>query len=247
LARMIPPSGGADLEVNVLRASVMAALAVFLPAQALAAAPRVVIDYTPVFDRGCSEAVKSPTPAGAPEEIASRLPEFRRAWDASGPRLLSTAQALTGKPLGFRETVAALHVCRGIASVSLPLAINMNWFLRATGGRYVEHPEMFVDTLFHELLHNYVRHILGGGEEASRNSALLRKHAGEPLVTRNHLHLIALQSAVYTRLGRPDMVAAAKAADLTVGPPYARAWELVEREGPDAYLAELRSARPRTP
>jgi hypothetical protein len=205
-------------------------------------APRVLIDYTPVFDRVCSQAVGTPTPPGASEEIVTRLEEFRRLWAHSGPRLLETAQAITDQPYGFRETVAAVHVCPGFASMSLPLLINVRLFLRATNGRFVDRPEMFVDTLFHETLHTYIRGILGAGDKAASRSALLRKYAEETLVTRNHLHLIALQSEVYRRIGQPEMVDAARAADLPIGPDYVRAWKIVDTEGNQPFVAELRSA-----
>jgi hypothetical protein len=226
----------------------LAALSISLvlaPGAAIARpAPQILIDYTPVFDRVCSQAVGSPTPQGASEEIVARLDEFRRSWAQAGPRLLETAQAITGQPYGFREAVAAAHVCPGFASMSLPLLINVRLFLRATNGRFVGRPEMFVDTLFHETLHTYIRGILGGGDKAASRSALLRKYAQEPLVTRNHLHLIALQSEVYRRIGQPEMVDAARAADVPIGPEYARAWKIVDTEGARPFIEELRpSAR----
>lgn len=216
---------------------------VLLPGAAAARpAPRVLIDYTPVFDRVCSQAEGSQTPPGASEEIVARLEEFRRLWAQGGPRLLETAQVITGRPYGFRETVAAVHVCPGFASMSLPLLINVRLFLRATNGRFVDRPEMFVDTLFHETLHTYIRGILGAGDKAALRSALLRKYAQESLVTRNHLHLIALQSEVYRRLGRPEMADAARAADAPIGPDYVRAWAIVDTEGAQPFIGELQSA-----
>jgi hypothetical protein len=59
---------------------------------------------------------------------------------------------------------------------------------------------------------------------------------------RNHLHLIALQSEVYRRISQPEMVDAARAADLPIGPDYVRAWKIVDTEGAQPFVAELRSA-----
>ena len=81
-------------------AAVLIGLVLLPGAAAARPAPKVWIDYTPVFDRVCSQAIGAPTPPGASEEIVTRLKEFRRLWAHSGPRLLETAQAITDQPYG---------------------------------------------------------------------------------------------------------------------------------------------------
>jgi len=87
-----------------------------------------------------------------------------------------------------------------------------------------------VDTLFHELLHNYL------DAYPIRDSALLERYASEPARVRNHLHLLALEKAVLIELGESE--ALEDVIDIDSQLPngyYKRAWEIVNSNN-DEYL-----------
>lgn len=202
--------------------------------------PRVHLLYPApdgsVFDRNCSGLLKD-----APvierswiEETVRRAPEFQRRWDTEGPAYLKTTFDAIGRPFPYGEVQAALTVCP-IASMSLPLIINVRGFLASAGNLRPE--SQFSLLVFHELMHTYTRPV-------NTASALRRKYSSESPVTLNHLHVMALERFVLTKLGRVD--------DLqwtdgyyrrTASPAYRRAWEIVnDVEGVEPFLSELRVA-----
>ena len=201
--------------------------------------PRVQLLYPgpdgSVLDRNCSRLLE-----GAPaidrrwiEEAVRRAPEFQRRWEAEGPAYLKTALDAIGVPFPYGEVQAALTVCP-IASMSLPLIVNVRRFLESTGNGYPD--SQFALLVFHELMHTYTRPV-------NTSSALRRKYASESPVTLNHLHVMALEKFVLTTMGKVD--------DLqwtdhhyrhTASPAYRRAWEIVnDVEGVEPFLRELKA------
>lgn len=219
--------------------------------------PEVTITHLGLFERHCIERF-TPAP-GAVDEIKARLPEFRAVWAAQGPELLVAAAKLTGHPFQFNETVATLQGCTGLPSMSAPLTIQAAPFTQAAGGRDVQVPadsaapaadspsklppqpmRKFVYSLWHELMHRYVSdslEALGPG-----TTPLLRKYAAENIVTRNHLHLFAIETLLWRRLGRvteiAERVAEKKARRARY---YVRAYEIVEKEGAGKLIAEIKA------
>lgn len=78
------------------------------------------------------------------------------------------------------------------------------------------------DTLFHELLHGYLE------TYPVKDSGLLEPYASEPRRVRNHLHLLALEKAVFLRLNEPEALndVVLHDSELPNGY-YKRAWEIV--------------------
>ena len=63
---------------------------------------------------------------------------------------------------------------------------------------------------------------------------------GEHLLVLNHLHLMAIQKQVYLELGLEEDLGSVIANDsLLAKGQYKRAWEIVNEEGHDAFVAEL--------
>ena len=91
----------------------------------------------------------------------------------------------------------------------------------------------------HEVLHRFVDDILGG---MFPSTPLLRKYREELLLVRRHLHVDALQKAIYVRMGRKPEINAIIASDsMDWGAGYARAWDIVNHhEGHEAFIRELR-------
>ena len=56
-----------------------------------------------------------------------------------------------------------------------------------------------------------------------------------------HMHLMAIQKAVYSALGKAEILQLLYQADSQYSAQYKRSWDIVELEGPDAFLSELRA------
>lgn len=202
------------------------------------ALPKVHLLYPPpdgsVFDRNCSRVLEDAPVIDRQwiDEAVRRAPEFQQRWDSEGPAYLRTAFDAIGRPFPFGEMQAALTVCP-VSSMSLPLIINVRGFLASAGNRS---PEWFLPLLvFHELMHTYTRPV-------NAASALRKKHATESAVTLNHLHVMALEHLVLTRMGKLEELKWLDRDYRTASPPaYKRAWEIVnDVESVEAFVAELR-------
>lgn len=198
------------------------------------ALPAVDIIYPTVFDRTCSSfLVKGDV---TPEMIQAAVkikPRLQAEWSQHGTRYLATALQEIGAPFPYREVQATLTVC-AVTSMSAPLLINVRKYLPGA-----EHPapdENFSEALFHELMHHYVASL-------TTNSALKKKYASEPLVVLNHLHVIALEKMVLSKLHEADELKLVEQEYLTSrSPDYKRAWEIVSEVGPEPFLRELKDA-----
>ncbi len=115
--------------------------------------PEVTFEYSPIFDVPCAELTKQPIESEAITELNNRLDSFRENWREEAPQLFRTTVKLTKMPFQFRETKAALSLCRGFGSTSLPLLINVRYFLAATQGKNVAPMTQFSNLIFHETLH----------------------------------------------------------------------------------------------
>jgi len=202
-----------------------------------AAAPKVDIDHTEVFDRSLALWTGPAVDEAALRELQARIGEFRAAWAAHGPAMLGAAAELVGRPYRFAETRAALVSAR-VNSMSHPLIVNMRPYLAASAQAVQPHA-VFVGVVVHEVLHRYIDDIVQA--RSDRTTALLRQYAAEPAVVRNHLHLSALERLVARRLGREHEYAQLVAFERTLrsAAQLDRARELVEREGAQRVLDEL--------
>ena len=202
-------------------------------------APSITFEYNELLDQACADVGKESLTSGAVEELGKLLPELERQWRDEGPAWLTTASEVVGRPFAFREAKAALITC-GMRSLSDPLIINMRPYLSATTGAKPAALTVFVDTLFHELLHRYVWDLLRPDVNVI---PLYEKYVKEPTVVLNHLHLFAIQDAAYRRRGRGADLERVKAfeAGLRRAKLFARAREIVQAEGVERFLAELRS------
>lgn len=188
-----------------------------------------------VFDRNCADTLKAGGDMNhrSVEEAVRRAPEFQRRWDTEGPTYLATAFKAIGRPFPYAEVQAALTVCP-IASMSLPLIINVRGFLTSDGNRQ---PDWFFPFLvFHELMHTYTRTV-------NVSSALQAKYSSESALTLNHLHVLALEKFVLTALGKIDELRWLDRDYRTeASPGYRRAWQIVnDTEGVEPFLMELRT------
>jgi hypothetical protein len=215
--------------------------AALLSASSAAPTPKVYLLYPPpdgsVFDRNCTQTLKE-APVIDPkwvDEAVRRVPEFQERWDREGPALMAAVLDEIGVPFPYAEMQAAITVCP-VASMSLPLMVNVRPYLVSSARRRPDW--MWSFTVFHELMHTYTR-------AANTSSPLRARYSSELPVTLNHLHVLALERFVLTKMGKADEL---KWLDndyrTTTQTAYKRAWEIVsDIEGVERVLAELRAPR----
>jgi hypothetical protein len=212
------------------------ALLALVATAANAAQPTVTISYSPGLDRVCSFFRGPAVDDAWRAELESRLTEFEQLWASRGPKLIAAAEAVTGKAFPPDEVTARLTLCNVPSQSIIGVSVNMRYALKAFTPSPV--PMQYKsDTLFHELLHGYL------DTYPVKESRLLEQYASEPLRVRNHLHLLALEKAVFLRLNEPDALndVVLHDSELPNGA-YKRAWEIVNATD-DEYLkfvAEIR-------
>jgi len=201
-----------------------------LLALAISIIPKIDVIYPPygtIFDRGCANEERI-------SEAAKLRPDLQAEWDVEGPKYLEVVLHEIGLPFPYREMQAYLTVC-DVSTMSMPLMINVRHFLMSSP----EHPPHgdFSEKVFHELMHHYVAPV-------HNSSALRKKYAAEHAVVLNHLHVMALEKFVLTRLGKSEELQYLDRLYRTDPAPshYKRAWEIVNAEGYEAFIKELMAA-----
>ena len=204
---------------------------------AAAAPPNVAISYSRTLDTACALVRASWIKAEWEKELSRDLPLFSDLWAERGPRLLSATESITGKDFTDHDISARLTLCDLPSQSFFGISVNMRYALASFTPSPV--PLRYkVGTLYHEILHGFVLAHLPA------HSALLSRHAGEPAVVRQHLHLFALLKAVYLGIGAKDELAELVAIDGQLpGGAYKQAWQIVDQENDYLdYVRELRDS-----
>lgn len=215
--------------------------------RALAKHPDITLDWVGIYEMNlCRAPPDKGRFAAAKIEAEQRLPEFQQAWSSYGPRWLDETAKLVGRPFKFNEALATLIVCQDHPwGTSYPLTANLEWFLSAHNGKYRHDPrwqELFAERVYHEVLHRYIRDLLGLGTGVPfRETPLMHRYAAEPLLTRTHLHVVAIERVLFQRLGKADFPPLLRS-DHQHAPAYARAYEIVDEVGAEAVIEDLRQA-----
>jgi len=210
--------------------------------------PKITFEYSSIFDNSCSKAVNKTIEDSAIHELSIRVNEFSLAWNKDAKSLLTTTSRLTKIPFAFHEAKAAFHLCDAFSSMSIPLLINMRYFMRSLQGDSVGSMTQFTGLIFHETLHRYIGDIIK--KLPGSTTALLEKYKNEPTPVRNHLHLFALMNEVYRSLGLENDLR-----DIMIyeqrGSRYKavlnRAREIVNLEGNEVFMRELKTVSTRLP
>ena len=200
--------------------------------------PRIRLLYTTILDRECANLTKTDIDGAWVQEGIRRTPEFQALWDTNGRIYLEAALSEAGLPFPYLEMQVYLTVCPVINGMSAPLLVNLRPFLQSTlalpGKRW---PMWFLaELIFHELLHHYVSPV-------QEKSVLRQKYSSETVVTRNHLHVMALEKTVFLKIGLSDELKfIGEDYRTNAGPAYKRAWEIVnEIEGERPFLKEIQA------
>jgi hypothetical protein len=209
-------------------------LALSLFAQTAASVPSISFSYAATFDGACAQQTKYKIDPAWVGELKSRLTEFTSEWAKDGPALLSTSEAIVGKPFQDKQVWVSLSVC-SLPSVADPMLINMRFSLRSFTPTPLR-DDVTIGIIFHELLHRY---LIG---KIPTDSLLLMKYEDEDDTVKSHLHLLALQQNVYLKLGRGDTLRRIIAKDRELpNKSYGRAWDILEsREKYQSFISELR-------
>lgn len=181
-----------------------------------------------IFDRVCKEWLHRETNPADVKELLARKAEFKAHWEKTGKEYMRLALEATGRPYPYAEIQATLSVCAP-DSMAFPLIIRMNDFLASNTEYYVHD---FGLLAFHELMHHYAQAI-------EHKSPIFAKYADVPFSIRAHIHVVAFERYVLEKTGRTEQLA--KLRDYYASreePTYIRAWEIVDKEGVAAVVAD---------
>lgn len=197
--------------------------------------PRLFFSYSWLYDSVVCE--QTPIDAKWMDEIEAKTEGFANAWATKGPVFFNVLFEQTGLGFSRKEMSATFSVCPKKPSYSDPLVLNMTRYLESHMGTIpTKGEDDFVDLVFHELLHTWV-------VEHLESSQLRRKYKDELPSVKNHMHLMAIQKFVYSKLGRIDLITLLDVLyGRIIGGTYARAWEIVNIEGHEAFVNEFPKA-----
>lgn len=225
-------------------------LACVLPLAGLAQIPNVKIEYSYALDMYCPQSV-IPENLTAPqlnlikkipvyrEELLSKINWIQSQWNIQGVPLLQTTVQLIKKPFPMKDLQAAVFLCPRFPFMGTPLAFNIISYLESPMKDLGLQPSSvfgFISTAFHEVLHKYINEIL-----TKKGSPILEKMK-ETELYEAHLHLFALQRAVFTSLGLAHLLPGIQQIEAVHGEDYKRAWKAVYAADSKLYqqlLAEL--------
>lgn len=201
--------------------------------------PTVRLGYARIFDRECEAATHKTIPEAALNDMRQREVSFQQLWDSEATDLLGTARDLVGVPFPFKEVEAALTLCE-FPSVNFPLIVNVRRYFTATTDTKIVPNTVFINTVFHELLHRYVGTVLHS--RPGRSRPLADKYKDELPVVQNHLYVYAVETLTYERLRRQQELNAAILDEKTLarGEAFTRGRAIVATETPQKFVAELR-------
>lgn len=194
--------------------------------------PKVSIIFGGLLERACGHSTDTAPSEEAITEVQEREDEFIKAWEAFGPALLKETVNITGVPFSFSERVAVLHICPEFTSMSAPLLVKVNPYLNTLNPEDTWPLTRFVrNFLFHELLHGYLA--------GSFDDEILSDFEGLPPVTKYHVHLMAIEYEVFSRLSLTDEMNFS-AGFYSSKPPYKAAMDLVTEKGSGYFIDQLK-------
>jgi hypothetical protein len=214
-------------------------LAVFIICRTAGATPpTVTITYSQAQDAACAADRHYVIQKQWEDELTQNLPRVHDLWNMVGLRLLTTTEKITGRQFSRRDVAIHLTLCNlPSESSSSGITVNMRFALNS----FTKEPVAMrykVSVFYHELLHAFIDDYL------PPHSKLLAQHESEPTRVRDHLHLLALEKAVYLELGMKEELAEIINADGQLPDGfYKRAWEIVNQDETTylKYLDELKA------
>lgn len=206
---------------------------------------KLFLEAAPVFDSVCQQKTDFVVEQQWQFEFIQKEKLFQAAWDEKAIPIVTFSEQLSGRSFSRKEYSVALVLCKW-TPMGHPFIVSVRPFLEssAMADEAIKKPlsmNAFVSMTHHELLHSLVDNLLG--EEFWQSSSLIAKYdeSKEPFNVLVHLHLIALQKAVYERMGDQDLLKNTEILYKFIGGDYLRAWEIINIEGADAFVKELQA------
>lgn len=196
--------------------------------------PVVSIFYANMFDGVCTKKTGYVISPFWLNELNKNMPHFQILWDDEGTLLLKNTVKFIGRPFVQNNFQAALSLC-SFPSMSAPLLINARYSLNHFTPQPI--PDyVLIGTIYHEILHNYIDSFL------PKNTPLLTQYKNETKGVKSHLHLFALEKAIYLQLKWEDKLETIIKKDKSLpNPDYKRAWEIInKKENYYSFLNELK-------
>jgi hypothetical protein len=218
-------------------------LLAMIPVAASALSPKLFISPAPVFDMDCQRRTGFKVEQGWFTELQKEKGSFQAAWDSKAKSLNETSESLARRKFTRLEYSVALILCKW-TPMGHPFIVSARPFLSSSAAAdpSIKNPlsrTAFVAMTHHELLHSLLDNI--ETLEFSAASAMFRKYEKEPFNVLVHLHLMALQKAVYEKLGESELLKQTDVLYRFIGGEYLRVWEIIQVEGTDMFLRELQA------
>lgn len=196
---------------------------------------KIEFEYADIFDEVCAKNSKIEIKLETKAAAYVSTPTFQKFWDSEGPTLLKTLFNIVGKEFYRKELTAYTSVCN-FKPMSAPFLLRIGkWINKTDDGTKIA----FVQITFHEFIHKY---IVAHWDYST--SKLLYKYKDEDGGVISHMHLMALEKAVYLELGRHDFLKLAEDTYINViGGAYKRSWEIVNHDDDyKLFLAEVQKS-----
>lgn len=208
-----------------------------LHSAAHACPPAVTISYSPALDRACGFVHRYSISNAWKEELARNIDTFRAIWANQSTALLSTTEMVVGKEFRAGRQSAYLTLCDLPSQSIFGISVNMRYALSS----FTSTPAPLrykIGVLYHEILHGFI------SDHIPAESPLLIQHQNEAPRVKGHLHLLALQKAVYLRLGmKKELEEVINFDGQLPSGFYKRAWQIVNQDEKQylKYVEELKA------
>lgn len=204
--------------------------------------PRLYMRPGWIFDMECQAKTGFKIEPAWQMELLKNVGEFQNAWDKYAGQLIQVSEEKVGRHFERSEYEVTLSVCNFVP-MATPFIMTVKLYLESykaskPGGEGKWSLDRFAILTHHELLH----HLINNTEnlEFRSFSKLAQKYKADTHNVLAHLHLMAIQKSVYEKIGRLDLVKESDKIYGYIGGDYARSWEIVNAEGPEPFLAELK-------
>jgi len=169
------------------------------------------------------------------KEAKSKITDFQNQWDSVAPKLFAIMNREFKKDFKRTEYSAALSICPDSPSMPKPFVLNISRYLKSyMSPKNAKDINQFTDVVFHELLHLWLF------ENFNHETTIKKKYKnnGESVV--NHIHLFAIESFVLEKADLLPIWNNTRDFIKTKGGPHLKALNILEKEGRDKVLQELK-------
>lgn len=233
--------------------------------------PLLAFDYTSGHDHfDCASPIPAKWHAAIDASVphfqalwnARGEPLLRTTAQLLGTRFFTTTDR-AGRRSAVRNLQGTFTACPGSPGMGVPLILQASFYvdLAGTGAVLTSKSDEWLTYTFHEVLHRFVDDKAAAltyaglpqlvqptpalaywSQWLSDNAATLPPTVIKPVVLQ-HLHLLAIMKAVFTKIGRPDLIAHMRTFDTTYDTTgsMGTAWSIVDLPGAtEALVGEIK-------